>query len=286
MADIPKVKIAVLGGSTTIGANFPRAYRGVNVIADGLVFDTPFGPTAPFTHAEVDGKEFLYVDFHGINREIRNTGPDSSGERVFYVLWKAGVRKVIGTALCGSTNRLLDPADVVVPDDFVDFTTKRPQMLMVNLQDLGHDVPRYSYRLFQPTCPTLSDSLVVSCEEAGFPRVFKRGIVGVAEGPRLESPAEIRLRYQNLGIDIVTMKFVPEVFFARELGMCYAAIELVSNYGEGLIDPKWEGNTAFKEFEKKWSAPASEAILGALRVMDPDDDSCGCGSYRWESILL
>ena len=286
MADIPKVKIAVLGGSTTIGANFPRAYRGVNVIADGLVFDTPFGPTAPFTHAEVDGKEFLYVDFHGINREIRNTGPDSSGERVFYVLWKAGVRKVIGTALCGSTNRLLDPADVVVPDDFVDFTTKRPQMLMVNLQDLWYDFPSYSYRLYQPTCPTLSDSLVVSCEEAGFPRVFKRGIVGVAEGPRLESPAEIRLRYQNLGIDIVTMNFVPEVFFARELGMCYAAIELVSNYGEGLIDPKWEGNTAFKEFQKKWSAPASEAILGALRVMDPDDDSCGCGSYRWESILL
>ncbi len=286
MANIPKVKIAVLGGSTTIGANFPRAYQGVKVIADDLVFDTPFGPTAPFTHAEVDDKEFLYVDFHGINRQIRNTGPDSSGERVFYVLWKAGVRKVIGTALCGSTNRLLDPADVVIPDDFVDFTTKRPQMLMVNLQDLGHDVPRYSYRLYQPTCPMLSDSLVVSCEEAGFPRVFKRGIVGVAEGPRLESPAEIRLRYQNLGIDIVTMNFVPEVFFARELGMCYAAIELVSNYGEGLIDPRWEGNTAFKEFQKRWSAPASEAILGALRAMDPDNNSCGCGSYRWESILL
>ncbi len=224
MAEIPKVKIAVLGGSTTIGANFPRAYKGVNVIADGLVFETPFGPTAPFTHAEVEGKEFLYVDFHGINREIRNTQPDSSGERVFYVLWKAGVRKVIGTALCGSTNRLLDPGDVVIPDDFVDFTTNRPQMLMVNLQDKGFDVPRYSYRLFQPTCPILSDSLVETCTDAGFPRVFKRGIVGVAEGPRLESPAEIRLRWQNLGIDIVTMNFVPEVFFARELGMCYAAI--------------------------------------------------------------
>ena len=187
MADIPKVKIAVLGGSTTIGANFPRAYEGVNIIADGLVFDTPFGQTASFTHAEVDGKEFLYVDFHGINRQVRNTEPNSSGERVFYVLWKAGVRKVIGTALCGSTNRLLDPANVVIPDDFVD---------------------------------------------------------------------------------------------AR------AGVELVSNYGEGLIEPRWEGNTAFRDFQKKWSGPASEAILGALRVMDPDDDSCGCGTYRWESILL
>ncbi len=286
MSEIPRVKIAVLGGSTTIGAGFPRAYKGVKIIENDMIFDTPFGPTAPFTHAEVDGKEFLYVDFHGINKEIRNTQPDSSGERVFYVLWKAGVKKIIGTALCGSTNRLLDPADVVIPDDFVDFTTKRAQMLMVSLQDKGLDVPRYSYRLHQPTCPTLSDSLVRCCEKAGFPRVFKRGIVGVAEGPRLESPAEIRLRYQNLGIDIVTMNFVPEVFFAREIGACYAAIELVSNYGEGLIDPRWEADTAFRVFQKKWGRPTAEAILMALKDMDPDDDSCRCGTYRWESILL
>ncbi len=286
MSEIPKVKIAVLGGSTTIGAGFPRTYEGVKVIADNLIFETPFGPTAPFTHAEVDGKEFLYVDFHGINKSIRNTEPDSSGERVFYVLWKAGVKKIIGTALCGSTNRLLDPADAVIPDDFVDFTTKRPQMLMVSLQDKGLDVPRFSYRLYQPTCPRLSDSLVEACEKAGFPRVFKRGIVGVAEGPRLESPAEIKLRYQNLGIDIVTMNFVPEVFFAREIGACYAAIELVSNYGEGLIDPRWEGNTAFRDFQKKWSRPTAEAILMALKALNPEDNSCGCGTYRWQSILL
>lgn len=97
-----------------------------------MIFDTPFGPTAPFTHAKYRGKELLYVDFHGIAREIRNTQPDSSGERVFYVLWRAGVKKILGTALCGSTNRLLDPGDAVIPDDFVGFTTKRAQMLMVS----------------------------------------------------------------------------------------------------------------------------------------------------------
>lgn len=286
MSDIPKVKIAVLGGSTTIGAGFPREYQGVKVLEDDLVFQTPFGPSAPFTLAEVDDKKFLYVDFHGITQLIRNTEPNSSAERVFYVLWKSEVKKIIGTALCGSTNRLLDPADVVIPDDFVDFTTKRPQMLMVNLQDKGLTVPRYSYRLHQPTCPKLSESLVRSCEKTGFPRVFKRGIVGVAEGPRLESPAEIRLRWQNRGMDIVTMNFVPEVFFSREIGACYAAIELVSNYGEGLVDPRWEGNTAFRDFQKNWSRPTAEAILMTLRELNPDDDSCGCSKYRWKSILL
>ncbi len=286
MVTIPQVKIAVLGGSTTISAGFPHSYNGVKILTDNLIFDTPFGPTAPFKHAKVDGKEFLYVDFHGITKEIRNTEPDSSGERVFYVLWKAGVKKIIGTALCGSTNRLLDPGDAVIPDDFVDFTTKRQQGLMVSIQNKGLKVPRYSYRLHQPLCPTLSKYLVEACMEMGFPRVFKRGIVGVTEGPRLESPAEIRLRHQNMGIDIVTMNLVPEVFFAREIGACYAAFELVSNYGEGLINPRWEGNVAFKEFQKKWSRPSAEALLKVLRVMDPEDTDCGCGSYRWESTLL
>jgi 5'-methylthioadenosine phosphorylase len=286
MADIPRAKTAVLGGSTTIGSGFPRGYEDVKILADDLVFETPFGPTAPFTHAEVGGKKFLYVGFHGITREIRNTERDSSGERVFYVLWKAGVKKIIGTALCGSTNRLLDPGDAVIPDDFVDFTTKRPQMLMASLQDKGLDVPRYSYRLHQPLCPSLSMLLVDACVDAGFPRVFKRGVVGVAEGPRLESPAEIRLRWQNMGIDVVTMNLVPEVFFAREIGACYAALELVSNYGEGLVDPRWEGSTAFSDFQKRWSRPSAEALLSVLKAMDPDDESCGCGGLRWESILL
>lgn len=285
MSKIPKVKIAVLGGSSIIGSGFPREYKDVEIINDEIIFETPFGPTAPFTHAKITGKNFLYIDFHGINRSIRNTEPDSSGERVFYVLWKAGVRKIIGTALCGSTNRLLDPADAVIPDDFVDFTTKRPQMLMVSLQDKGLDVSRYSYRLHQPTCPTLNDWLIKSCKKSKFPRVFKRGIVGVAEGPRLESAAEIRLRWENLGIDVVTMNFVPEVFFAREIGACYAALELVSNYGEGLIDLKWGGDTAFRDFQRKWSKPSANAILLALKNIDPDDDSCECNTYRWKSIL-
>jgi 5'-methylthioadenosine phosphorylase len=286
MIEIPEVKIAVLGGSSTIGSGFPKKSDDVEIIDENLIFKTPFGETAPFTLAKTHDKEFFYIDFHGITKEIRNTEPNSSGERVFFVLWKAGVKKILGTALCGSTNRLLDPADVVIPDDFVDFTTKRAQMLMMSLQDKGLEVPRYSYRLFQPLCPHLSDLLVGACVRSGFPRVFKRGIVGVAEGPRLESPAEIRLRWQNMGTDIVTMNLVPEVFFSREIGACYAALELVSNYGEGLIDPHWEGNTTFKEFQKKWRKPTTKAILYFLRELDPDDMSCGCSTYRWKSILL
>jgi 5'-methylthioadenosine phosphorylase len=282
---VPEVKVAVIGGSAIMGSGFPGALEGVEVIEEGVVYETPFGPSAPFTRASVGGREFLYVPFHGITGEIRNTEPDSAGERLFYVLMKAGVMKIIGCALCGSTNRLLDPADVVIPDGFVDYTTKRAQSLTRSLRRKGVDVESTMYRLHRPFCPTLNNLLVEGSREAGFPRVFSRGIVGVAEGPRLESPSEIRKRYAEEGLDVVTMNLVPEVFFAREIGACYAALELVSNYGEGLVSTEWSGHGAFGEFLDRWSRPAAEAILHALRGMDVDDESCGCPTYRWRTII-
>ena len=285
MSYIPRVKVAVIGGSAVMGSGFPRGFEGVEVIADGVEFETPFGPTAPFTHASVGGSEFLFVPFHGITPEIRNTAPDSAAERVFHVFMQAGVRKIIGCALCGSTNRLLDPGDIVVPDGFVDYTSKRAQSLTRSLAEKGVEVDPIMYRLHQPFCPNLSWLLAEAAKEAGFPRVFRRGRVGVSEGPRLESPSEIRLRYADAGIDVVTMNLVPEVFFAREIGACYAALELVSNYGEGLVSTEWRGPDAFREFRERWCRPAAQAILGALRRLNPDDESCGCARHRWRAII-
>jgi 5'-methylthioadenosine phosphorylase len=283
--EIPEVGMAVIGGSAIMGSGFPAGFDGVEVIREGVVFETPFGPTAPFTHASVGGREFLYVPFHGITREIRNTEPDSAGERVFTVLMRAGVRKIIGCALCGSTSRLLDPGDAVIPDGFVDYTTKRPQSLTRGLRRRGVEVESTMYRLTRPFCPELSGLLVAGSRRAGFPRVFDRGVVGVSEGPRLESPSEIRVRYTDRGIDIVTMNLVPEVFFAREIGACYAALELVSNHGEGFDFEDWSGPSAFGEFQGRWARPSAEAILWALRNADPEDKECGCSSNRWKTIV-
>ena len=282
---IPEVKVAVIGGSSILGSGFPGAFEDVDVIADGLIFDTPFGLTAPFAHASVDDIEFLFVPFHGITKDITNVEPDSAAERVFYVLMEAGVKKIIGTALCGSTNPLLDPADAVIPDGFVDYTTKRAQSFHRALRAKGVTIESVAYRLHQPFCPTLGDLLVQGSKEAGFPRVFSRGIVGVAEGSRLESPSEIRLRYTGRGIDVVTMNLVPEVFFAREIGACYAALEVVSNYGEGLVSTEWTGSEAFRDFQSRWSVPSAGAILSTVRRLDPDDEGCGCSSYRWRSMM-
>lgn len=283
MSRIPVVRIAVIGGSAIIGSGFPGNF--VEILEENVIYQTPFGPSPPFTHASVEELEFLFVPFHGITEKIKNTTPNSAAERVFYVLMRAGVRKILGCALCGSTNRLLDPGDVVIPDGFVDYTTKRAQSLTRSLKEKGLDIDVIMYRLHQPFCPNLSKLLVEGAGKVGFRRVFSRGIVGVAEGPRLESPSEIRLRYTNIGIDVVTMNLVPEVFFAREIGACYATLQLVSNYGEGLIHTAWRGREVFKEFRERWCRPTAEALLSALRRIDLENTTCGCDEYRWKALV-
>ena len=285
MSDIPRVAIAVIGGSANMNSKFPEDYPGVEVITKDVVYDTPFGPSASFTHAKINGREFLSVPFHGITKAIRNTEPNGAGERVFYVLWKAGVKKILGTALCGSSNRLLDPADAVVPDGFVDYTTKRCQALFRALEAKGVEGERTSYRLHQAFCPELNRNLYMNVKKAGFPRVFQRGVVGVAEGPHLESPDEIRIRYTNAGIDVVTMNLVPEIYFAREIGACYACVEVVSNYGEGCVSTNWEGKMAFSDFQAKWARPTGQALLDTVAGIDAGSEECGCHTYRWKSIF-
>ena len=285
MQNIPRVSIAIIGGSSTMTEKFPDNYPGVEIISKGVEYDTPFGLSAPITHAKVNSREFLTVAFHGITSNILNTVPNSAAERLFYVLMKAGVKKIVSTATCGSTNRLLDPADAIIPDGFVDYTTKRAQSLTKSLAAKGVRIEKVSFRLHQAFCPILSHSLYLNAKKSDFPRVFGRGVVGVSEGPRLESPDEVKLRYTNVGIDVVTMNLVPEVFFSREIGACFATIDVVSNYGEGVVSTSWEGGLTFSEFQSNWGHTTAMVLLQTVAEMNPDDDSCGCSSHRWESTV-
>ncbi len=65
------------------------------------------------------------------------------------------------------------------------------------------------------------------------------------QGPRLETPAEIR-KYSSFGADLVGMTLVPEVFLAKELEMCYASVCYVTNYAEGIVYSEYRPGELFE----------------------------------------
>lgn len=270
-AGVPAVRFAIVGGSGSYAAAFPEGLDpAVRVLDRDLVFDTPWGESPPFTLIELDGRRALHVKLHGWRVGVSR---GRASRQVFSVLHRAGVRRILADAGVGSLNRLLDPGDLVVPDDFVDTTTDRDRLGMI--------VGDHLLVMRDAVCATGREALLAAARRrAPARRLFPRGVYVVTEGPRFESPAEVR-HLQTMG-DIVGQSFSPEVWLARDIGACYAGLYVIVNYGEGVVRD-WEHAELARIFTD--DAPLiGRILLEALRAL-PEDDDCHCRSLRRPTLL-
>jgi 5'-methylthioadenosine phosphorylase len=270
-AAVPAAGFAVIGGSGSLAADLLAGLDpAARVLEDGLVFDTPWGESPPFVLFERDGRRALHVRMHGWRAGVSR---GRASRQVFSVLHRAGVKRILSDAGVGSLNRLLDPGDLVVPDDFVDMTTDRDGRGMV--------VGDHLLIMRDAVCATGRGALVAAARRlAPDRRLFTRGTYVVTEGPRFESPAEVRV-LQTMG-DIVGQSFSPEVWLARDIGACYAGVYVIVNYGEGVVRD-WEHD----ELKRIFTADAGlmgRILLGALAAL-PEDDACRCRELRKPTLL-
>lgn len=271
---VPHARFGVIGGSGSLSFDFPAALDDprVTVLAENLVFETPFGASPAFTHFRVEGqegpREALAVKMHGWRRGVKRA---DASLQVFWVFHEAGVRKVLADGGVGSLNHLLDPRDVVIPNDFIDLSVK---------QDI---YVRGDHLLImrQPICAELSSHLFAGAS-AAFSRVFARGNYLVTDGPRFESVAEVDYM-KRLGGDIIGQSLAPEVFLARDIGACFAGIYIVVNYGEGVVR-QWEHSELKAVFFEE-SETIARIVLDAVASADLSPDACICMEYRKPSLL-
>lgn len=134
-------------------------------------------------------------------------------------LKKVGVNKIIATNSVGSMNENMPPGSFVIPDDFLDFSQNRKKTFYED-RVVHIDVT-------EPYCPHLRDALAESGD------VILGATYVCSEGPRFETPAEIKM-FKMLGGDLIGMTGLPEVTLAREREMCYNSISIVSNYASGI----------------------------------------------------
>ncbi len=138
-----------------------------------------------------------------------------------------GVERIFSQNAIGSINPMLRPGDIVVPHDFIDHTKGRPRSLF------DDDDCWVRVDMTEPFCPHMRQALITAARQVS-DRVIDRGVFLCFEGPRFETPTEIRM-FQQLGGDIVGTPLIPEVIFAREAEICYASISGVINFGAGLV---------------------------------------------------
>jgi len=270
---VPRAEFGVCGGSGSLSFDFPAALgdERVSVLAEGLRFETPFGQSPEFTHFRVEGphgsRQALAIKMHGWRRGVKRA---DASLQAFWVFHEAGVKKVVADGGVGSLNHLLDPRDIVIPNDFIDLTTK---------QDI---YVRGDHLLImrRPICPDLADHLYAGAS-AQFSRVYRRGSYLVTDGPRFESVAEVDYM-KRLGGDVIGQSLAPEVFLSRDIGACYAGIYIVVNYGEGIVR-EWEHDELKAVFFDE-SATISRIVLDTIANADLSA-GCGCSEYRKPSLL-
>jgi 5'-methylthioadenosine phosphorylase len=186
--------------------------------------ETPYGPaSAPISLAAVGGVPAAFLPRHGLHHEFP---PHRVPYRAnLWALQSVGVTRVIAPCASGSLRADLAPGTFVVCDQFVDRTTGRAHTYFD-----GPDVRHVSAA--DPYCADLRSTLLSVGGELGLP-MHDGGTVVVIEGPRFSTRAESAW-YQAMGWDLVNMTAYPEGWLARELGLCYANVSLITDYDVGV----------------------------------------------------
>lgn len=186
---------------------------------------TPWG-TASVRIGALRGRPVAFLARHGPGHRLP---PHRISHRAHIAaLVLLGVRAVLATSAVGGLRSDLRPGAFVLPDDFLDFTRG---------SDGGRtffDAPGHVVHtdFTDPYSPPLREALRAAAERIGLP-VRPTGTYLCADGPRYETPAEVRL-FAAWGADVVGMTGVPEAVLAREAGLHYASVALVTNFGVGL----------------------------------------------------
>ena len=174
-------------------------------------------------------------------------------------LKNVGVSKIVATNSVGSMNTEMPPGSFIIPDDFLDFSQDRVKTFYED--KVVHVDVTEAY------CPTLRDVLDKSGE------VILGGTYVCTEGPRFETPAEIKM-FKMLGGDLVGMTGVPEVTLAREREICYNSICIVSNYASGISENELTIDEVFEMLSEK-EADLLELIYNFIKNVD-DSTDCMC----------
>ena len=92
-------------------------------------------------------------------------------------------------------------------------------------------------------------------------------------GPSFETPAEIKM-YRQFGGDLVGMTAYPEVALARELGLCYATVAMVTNYGAGIADNHLSHEEVLAMMDR-FSVDIRQLLLYTVEAL-PETRDCVC----------
>jgi 5'-methylthioadenosine phosphorylase len=170
--------------------------------------------------AEVEGCPFYFLPRHGHGHKF--TPSEVNYRANIFALKKLGVDTIISISAVGSLKEEYAPKHFVLVDQFIDWTKGQRKRTFFDDGMVGH------VSAANPVEPSLQKRLFDACQKAGITS-HSGGSYICIEGPQFSTKAESNI-YRSFGAGVIGMTNVPEAFLAKEAGMAYATVAMVTDY--------------------------------------------------------
>ena len=259
--------IGVIGGS---GLYRMDGLKNVRAVA----LKTPFGkPSDRYIKGKLGETEVVFLPRHGKGHRWLPTEVNFRAN--LFGMKKLGVERIISVSAVGSLQQEIAPGDLVVPDQFIDRTSKRPSTFFGN-----GIVAHVSFA--DPFCKELSAQLVNAAREEGA-HVHAGGTYLCMEGPQFSTRAESTL-YRSWGADVIGMTNLQEAKLAREAEICFGTLALATDYD------CWNESAADVEIDHvlrilQQNVELAQRTIGRVIATLSDSRSCSCASALKDAII-
>lgn len=249
------MKAAIIGGT------------GIYTISDSFSpkeIITPFGEVTanvlPFPECQ---SEIVFLPRHGVKHK---TPPHKINYQAnIWALKELEVTHVFAINAVGSLNLLQKPGELAIFTDFIDATKNRISTFFDGDTGVVHT------SMGDPYCFELRRLIEEQGKERGLS--FHKGIYIGTEGPRFETAAEIKA-YRGWGADLVGMTGIPEVILAKELGLCYVGLGIITNWATGIAhDHQIE---EIMEAVDENRIKLTSLLFELIEITDLNQDNCQC----------
>ncbi|NQV02986.1 MAG: S-methyl-5'-thioadenosine phosphorylase [Bacteroidia bacterium] len=216
------VRVGLVGGSGLEKLNILENKREIEV-------STPYGPPSSSLYTgQIGPCEVVILSRHGRDHTIPPTQVNNRANISAFRELKCSY--IIATTACGSLQEEIQRGDLVIPDQFIDFTRRRHLTFYEEFEPgkVMH------FPMADPFSEFLRNLLIEGARELGLP-VHPKGTVVTIEGTRFSTRAESQM-FRILGADIINMSIAPEAALAFEAGIPYAAVALSTDYDAWKID--------------------------------------------------
>lgn len=259
-----KIKIGIIGGT---GLDNPEIFTNKSEVK----VTTPYGePSSSLITGQLHGVDVVLLARHGRKHEMN---PSSINYRAnIHALKEIGCTHILATNACGSLREEYRVGDLIILDQFIDKTFKRECTFYSGHEGGPKGVMHIP--MGHPFCEDTRKCMIEASKKFDF-TVHEKGTIVIIEGPRFSTVAESKM-FRLWGADLIGMTTVPEVCLAKEAGLCYSSVAMVTDYDSWKEDEPHVSVEVVGKRLRENAEKATKLLIQAVELI---------AQKEWDTVL-